>query len=549
MSTPIRHHVIPMSAAIPGPLVLLVTMFLQHPAHADWPADPRASLPICTASGPQQMPDIARDDSGGAIIVWEDLRGSDWDIYAQHVLATGGPDPAWPAGGRSICPALGDQRRPRLVADGRGGAVIAWEDRRGDRWQVYAQHMLPSGESDPAWPTEGRLVCLADSNQIRPIPLSDGAGGAIVTWLDAAFWGRQTRPMSQHVLASGSVDPAWPVDGRVLADSGHPDTLPPPNVSGPIWDRWDSSDDLGPRHDRTAGMVGDAFGGIIVVWRDEYRGAEEVRAQHILPDGRPDPDWPSGGQRVLAGITGLHTPLIVTDGAHGAIVTWATGNLPSESVYAQHVLSNGSLDAAWPARGCLVTPDADDYSIGQALADGSGGILIAWHIVRRTDKRYAGIQHVLSGGIVDPAWPREGRHVDADVLVGDGAGGTLAVRCHEKESPHLSFKSLVYITDEDDVRAQHVLGNGGLDPAWPKGDLAVSTAKGRQFRPAAIEDGAGGVIIVWDDWRAHDCSNDEKWRELRQGIDWSTHGYYLGDIYAQRVGPDGKLGGTVMMKR
>jgi hypothetical protein len=49
----------------------------------------------------------------------------------------------------------------------------------------------------------------------------------------------------------------------------------------------------------------------------------------------------------------------------------------------------------------------------------------------------------------------------------------------------------------------------------------------------AIADDTGGVILAWDDWRA----------EVLVG------GNYMGDIFAQRVQSNGKLGGAVVVPR
>jgi hypothetical protein len=105
-------------------------------ASAEWAADPRTNLAVCTAKGNQERPAIITDGSGGAIVVWEDQRGGGWDIYAQHVLSSGTVDPAWPGDGTIICPAPGDQRRPEPVSDGARGAIVAWEDARRGRANV-----------------------------------------------------------------------------------------------------------------------------------------------------------------------------------------------------------------------------------------------------------------------------------------------------------------------------------------------------------------------------------------------------------------------------
>ncbi|MBI5711146.1 MAG: hypothetical protein HZC42_12735, partial [Candidatus Eisenbacteria bacterium] len=121
-----------------------------------------------------------------AIVTWFDYRsGTNHDIYAQHVLASGAVDPAWPADGRALCTAANDQLAPTIVPDGSGGAIVTWYDLRdGASYDIYAQHVLASGAVDPAWPADGRALCTAASSQMDPTIVSDGSGGTIVTWSD-----------------------------------------------------------------------------------------------------------------------------------------------------------------------------------------------------------------------------------------------------------------------------------------------------------------------------------------------------------------------------
>src|SRR5262245_4412781 len=77
---------------------LLLADFAPRPALADWPPFGRA---LTTAPGDQLGPVIAPDGAGGAIVAWQDRR-SNFNIDAQHVLATGVVDAAWPANGRAL---------------------------------------------------------------------------------------------------------------------------------------------------------------------------------------------------------------------------------------------------------------------------------------------------------------------------------------------------------------------------------------------------------------------------------------------------------------
>jgi hypothetical protein len=108
-----------------------------------WPANGRA---LCAATGNQFLPRIVGDGSGGAVVAWKDLRsGSNFDIYAQHVQAAGIVDPAWPTDGRALCTAIDDQDGQVIASDGAGGAVVAWNDGRGESIDVYASRVVSTG--------------------------------------------------------------------------------------------------------------------------------------------------------------------------------------------------------------------------------------------------------------------------------------------------------------------------------------------------------------------------------------------------------------------
>ena len=100
---------------------------------------------VCTAADNQRLPQVAPDGAGGAIVAWEDHRNGNNDIYAQRVLgATGAPE--WTADGVPVCTAPHDQLNPALAGNGKGGAVIAWDDLRAQAdYDVYVQNVSTQG--------------------------------------------------------------------------------------------------------------------------------------------------------------------------------------------------------------------------------------------------------------------------------------------------------------------------------------------------------------------------------------------------------------------
>ncbi len=82
------------------------------------------------------------DNVGGAMVVWEDFRSGVTDIYAQRVNDVGTPQ--W-ANATTISTAADQQARPQLVADGVGGAVVVWQDTRNGNSDIYAQNISANG--------------------------------------------------------------------------------------------------------------------------------------------------------------------------------------------------------------------------------------------------------------------------------------------------------------------------------------------------------------------------------------------------------------------
>src|SRR5207244_5048690 len=68
---------------------------------------------------------------------------------------------SWPANGRALCTATGDQNYPAMTTDGSGGAIVAWEDRRGGASDVYAMRVGPNGTLTAGCPADGRALCTA----------------------------------------------------------------------------------------------------------------------------------------------------------------------------------------------------------------------------------------------------------------------------------------------------------------------------------------------------------------------------------------------------
>ena len=170
---------------------------------------------------------IISDRSGGAIIIWQDGRGDDPDIYAQRIGSDGSV--LWDTGGTAICDAEGDQTYPRLNTDGSRGAIITWIDGRafaGYDMEFYAQSI--GGDGSVRWVSNGIKLWEEYFRDTSAEIIPDGSGGALIACYD---WGI----LAQQVDSNGVC--LWGAEGVLVATTDVGMTIPviaPDGVGGAL---------------------------------------------------------------------------------------------------------------------------------------------------------------------------------------------------------------------------------------------------------------------------------------------------------------------------
>ena len=441
--------------------LLGLALLLPNPAAAAWPTDPLVNVPLCTAIGNQSNGAIAPDGAGGAIITWHDSRSGSSDIYAQRVAADGTPQ--WAADGVAVCSAANEQYNPTIAADGTGGVIVTWEDLRGGfKTDIYAQRISAGGVAQ--WTANGVALCTAGGHQQSPTIIPDGVGGAIVTWMGlfggnydvyaqrisdvgAAQWtangvalctaaGHQYHPVLVTDGAGGAIV-TWR-DQRTGGDYTFSDTYAQRISAGGVV-QWTPNGvavctATGPQQEPA--IASDGAGGAIVIWFDYRSGNYDIYAQRISVGGAVQ--WTADGVAICTRAGEQAMPTIIADGAGGAIATWRdnrSGN--GFDVYAQRMSAGGS--PLWTADGIALCT-ATDYQVDPAItADGVGGAIVTWYDYRGGDYDiYA--QRVSLGGAVQ--WAADGIAVCTapgfqlvPTLVGDGAGGAIVTWYDRRSSP------------------------------------------------------------------------------------------------------------------
>jgi hypothetical protein len=301
-------------------------------------------VPICTTwPNGQCDPFIVSDDSGGAIITWEDFRsGVNCQVYAQRVNASGITE--WTPNGVPICTASNTRQYPILVSDGLGGAIITWQDyRNGTNWNIYAQRVNASGVTQ--WTTDGVAICSASGNQETPILVSDGAGGAIITWMDYRI-SSYSNIYAQRVNSSGALQ--WTSGGVAICTFA--------------------------TDQRSPTIVSDGSDGAIITWSGGPYGYN-IYAQQVNASGVTQ--WTTNGVAICTATGFQEYPTIVSDGQGGAIITWHDNrNLSYLNIYAQSVNASGS--PKWVTNGIPICTALGGQMLPVIVSDCASGAIITW---------------------------------------------------------------------------------------------------------------------------------------------------------------------------
>lgn len=419
---------------------------------AQWAPD---GVPVCTVSGDQERPAIIPDGSGGAIVAWEDYRSGDYDIYVQRIDAAG--EERWTAGGVAVCVISGTQYAPQTVSDGSGGVIVTWQDNWSGNWDIFVQRIDASGAT--RWMPNGVVMCAEAGVQGSPRIVSDGAGGAIVTWYDyrAGNWDIY----AQRVDASGAAQ--WAIGGVVLCAA--------------------AGDQYYPQ------IASDGFGGAIVTWYDNRAGNYDIYAQRVNAEG--EALWVADGKAVCTVAGTQSNPRIVYDGSSYAIVTWMDYRAGNYDIYAQRI-SRVSGTVKWlPIEGVALCAAVGLQRYPEIVSDGFAGAIVTWQDYRSGDYDiYA--QRVSSEGTVQ--WTADGIALCAvtgtqnyPVISSDCAGGAVVT--------WQDFRGGDY-----DIYVQRVNASGAA--LLTAGGVSLCVAAGNQGNPGIMSDGAGGAIVVWEDERS-----------------------------------------------
>jgi len=458
-------------------------------------------IAISTGLNDQRAPAVSYDGTD-FLVVWQDARSGNSDIYCARVDSDGGVlDPQ----GIAISAGSDYQQCPAVAFDGTNFLVV-WEDDRGGYHDIFGCRVTPAGAVlEPL----GFAISTGSFHQRLPA-VSHCGEDFLVVWEDER---------SGYGIYGSRVTPAGAVlDPQGIAISVGANGQQLPAVS------YDGTNSL-------------------VVWSDVRGGDWSIYGSRVTPAGAVlDPQ----GIAISTGIDEQRSPAISSDGTN-FFVLWSDSRGDDWDIYGCRLTPGGTV---LEPQGIVISTGVNEQCLPAISSDGTN-FLVVWSDSRGDGTDVYGCRVTPSGTVLDPqdiviataagdqrspavsfdgtnflvVWDNcydiYGCRVTSAGAVLDPQGIAISTAANAQEYPTVSFSGTDYLVVWEDLRGGssdiygcRVTPTGAvLDPQG----IAISTGQSTRLFPAAEFDGLN-FLVAWEDSRG---------------------GCY--DIYGCRVAPEGAV--------
>ncbi len=369
---------------------------------------------------------------------------------------------------------------------GPGELIISWSDTRFGMRDLFAQKIDVSNPGQPAvWSTttvdHGLVDALIVNNyEIRqedPVLIGDGAGGAIISWIDFRTDPRGDIYVNRLVDGTGSGALAWGADGVPLC-----------------------TDCANGSENMPKSQCIDGAGGSWVAWADHRNSTWDLYVSRVTAAGSIPAAFGSNGLLVVGEVGDQETMSMEHDGNGGAFLVWVDKrDAADDDIYIEHVLADGTLEAGNGGRPVVSLPGSQQ--LVKVTRDGGTGCFVSWVDLRNDNAGDIYLQHFNSsltetfaeGGLAVAA--QVGNKENNPRLSYAGDGTTLLMWEDNRNDPN---------NIQADIYCQKV--STANTAIWGAGGVPVCLAAGHQQQARALGDGTGGVFFTWQDSRDEDYS-------------------------------------------
>ncbi|HTR97758.1 MAG TPA: FlgD immunoglobulin-like domain containing protein [Candidatus Acidoferrales bacterium] len=434
---------------------------------------------------------------------------------------------AWPTDpgvNLPICTAPGPQFEPIVMSDGSGGEFVAWADERSVAQNFYATHVLAGGTLDPAWPVNGLVVGAGSGSQFSGVMAPDGAGGFYLAWGDNR--GASEDIYLQRLNSNGTRPTGWPAAGLLVGSTT--------NTSG-------ATTDFSPQ------IAADNSGGVYVVWVSLYTAGSDydIWANRINANA----GFVYNSEFLIDNNLGVqNNPVCLVDPSGNLLVAYED-NLNGSS-YSMRVRAYSPSNVPM-VNALMLSLSSTSFRFATIAPDGSGGAIVA--CAETTPAAYGVVGSFGANGLRNspqyftpaltyaPQFEIIPDGYEGAYYAYDGPVTEMLGRLTSSFTPYAGWpmggvsltgaqQSIISdgsggviaadLTTNQFPAAVRYNAGGTLAQGWTR-PTALSRYTGAEVVLAA--DGQGGAIATWSDYR-------------------NVYGTSGQDIYAQRVDHFGALG-------
>lgn len=360
-----------------------------------------------------------------------------------------------------ICNSSGNQTKPLAVTDGSGGFMVTWADSRKESnfaGDIYMQHIDRYGYITLT--PNGLPLCIDTLQQSDPRMVRTSDGGYIIAWIDSRVNNTDgTDIYAQKIDINGN--PQWAVNGIQISD-------PITKVNGAIAE---------------FNIMPDKRGGAFVTWTRSYYGYLQLRIQRIDKNGALL--WDSTGVKLTDGAVDTRAPRMIADPANqGVVIVYRHSGPGTYPIYAQRIDTSGKT--LWPLQGLPVATQGSQR----------GGFPVP--------------SNLYNGSIAAVAWINESSKIYIQLI--DTAGTKL----------------------------------------WGDDGLAVNSHSGLHQRVKIASDGNNGTdlnfYLIWSDGRRAGINSDVYGQRInvKGEVSWSTNGILISNDNTYMVEPDIAVSGSLV---
>ena len=347
-------------------------------------------------SADQFVPSISMDPAGNFVVVWYDFRNANWDIYFQRYNDAGtvlGVNTKVNDDSASA-----SQEHPSISTDAAGNFVIVWDDNRNNNYDIYFQRHTSTGA---ALGVNTKVNDDVDSiKQWNPSISMDAAGNFVIVWMDESdiYYQRYTSTgtaLGVNTKVNDDAGNAEQVSPSISMDVAGNFVIVWHDFRNANWDiyfqRFTSTgttlgvntkvnDDASTDFQIYPTISMDVTGNFIVVWQDFRNVNWDIYFQRFTSTGAPL----GANTKVNDDAGSMHQklPSISMDGAGNIVIVWQDDRYgqTNHDIFGQRYFSNGNPDGA---NYRIVADGPNNGEISPVVCSDNSSIIFSWQDNRR----------------------------------------------------------------------------------------------------------------------------------------------------------------------